>query len=106
MNFVAAHMGGLLADFEDLRRELAPAPNLYLDTSNAAHTLCKDQFTELLRMHGSSNILFGTDWPWFVQISEKELVGSLMMEAGYDQSEQVAVYGGNAARLFGFQQEF
>ncbi|MCL4537986.1 MAG: amidohydrolase family protein [Bacteroidetes bacterium] len=102
INVVAAHMGGLLADFDELRRDLPPAPNLYLDTSNAAHTLKEDQFIELLRIHGSSRVLFGTDWPWFTHEAEIPKIRALLMKAGYDQPGQAAVFGENARRLFGF----
>jgi len=102
INLVCAHMGGLLADFDEIRRALLPSPNLYLDTANAAHTLAEDQFVELLRIHGPSHILFGTDWPWFDHAGERSKIGSLLAKAGYDQSEQAAVFGENAKRLFGF----
>jgi uncharacterized protein len=102
INFVGAHMGGLLYDFDELRRELLPAPNLYLDTSNAAHTLTEDQFIELLKIHGASRILFGTDWPWFDHASELSKIRGLMKRAEYDEKAQAAVLGGNARRLFGF----
>ncbi|MCA1960918.1 MAG: amidohydrolase [Desulfomonile sp.] len=102
INVIAAHMGGLLADFDDLRRFLVPAPNLYLDTANAAHTLEEAQFVELLRVHGSANVLFGTDWPWFLHGSERLKINALLETAGYDQAQQTAVFGGNAARLFAF----
>jgi uncharacterized protein len=102
INFIGAHMGGLLADFDEIRRDLSPASNLYLDTSNAAHTLKEDQFVELLRIHGSSHILFGTDWPWFIHKVEPDKIGNLLKKAGYDRVGQEAVFGGNAQRLFGF----
>lgn len=102
VTFIAAHMGGLLADVDAIRRDLPPAPNLYLDTSNAAHTLTGLQFVELLRIHGPSHILFGTDWPWFVHGAEKPKIEKLLLKAGYDQAGQAAVFGGNASRLFGF----
>jgi len=102
INFIAAHMGGLLAPFDELCRDLGPAPNLFLDTSNAAHTLGSDQFIDLLRIHRSSHILFGTDWPWFVHGNELAKIGRLLEMAGYDQSDRDAVFGENARRLFGF----
>jgi uncharacterized protein len=102
INFIGAHMGGLLADFDELRRDLLPAPNLYLDTSNAGHTLQEDQFIELLRIHGSSHILFGTDWPWFVHAAELSKVDSLLVKASYDELDRAAVFGENARRLFAF----
>jgi uncharacterized protein len=102
INFVAAHMGGLLADFDVLRRELSPTPNLYLDTSNAAHTLKDEHFIDLLRIHGSSHVLFGTDWPWFSHATEIPTIRALLVRAGYDELHQAAVFGENARRLFGF----
>ncbi len=102
INFIGAHMGGLMADFDDVRRDLVPASNLFLDTSNAAHTLTEEQFIELLRMHGSSHVLFGTDWPWFVHAAESRKVRSLMIAAGYSPSDRDAVFGLNANTLFGF----
>lgn len=101
IHVVGAHMGGLVADFDQLRRALLPAPNLSLDTSNAAHTLEEGQFVELLRIHGSSHILFGTDWPWFGHATERPKIAALLVTAGYTQSEQAAVFGGNAQRLLG-----
>ncbi len=102
INFIGAHMGGLLADFDEIREALIPAPNLFLDTSNAAHTLKEEQFVELLRIHGSAHILFGTDWPWFVHSAELDKIGNLLAKAGYDQADQEAVFGENARKLFGF----
>jgi predicted TIM-barrel fold metal-dependent hydrolase len=102
INFIGAHMGGLLADFDEIRKDLPPASNLYLDTSNAAHTLEEEQFVELLRNHGSSRILFGTDWPWFVHSKEMPKIRNLLVKAGCDRQAQAAIFGGNASRVFGF----
>lgn len=102
ISFIGAHMGGLLADFDELRQHLPPAPNLYLDTSNAGHVLTEDQFVELLLLHGSSHVLFGTDWPWFVHGPEVAKITALLVKAGYDKDGQAAVFGDNARRVFGF----
>lgn len=99
INFVGAHMGGLMADFDDLKKYLGPASNFYLDTSNAAHTLERTQFVELLKIHGSSNILFGTDWPWFTHREETPLIDSLLREAGFLEPDRAKVFRGNALRL-------
>jgi len=102
IDFVGAHMGGLAADPDELLRELTPVANLYLDTSNAAHTLTNGDFIQLLKMHGPYHILFGTDWPWFHHAAEIPKIRSLLEEAGYNGSEQAAVLGDNACRLFRF----
>lgn len=104
VNFVGAHMGGLLANFDDLRRDLPPAPNLYLDTSNASHTLDEEQFIELLRIHGSGHVLFGTDWPWFHHTAELPKIRALLIQAGYNSADQAAVFGENAGKLFRFHE--
>ncbi|MEN6359310.1 MAG: amidohydrolase family protein [Smithella sp.] len=100
ITFMAAHMGGLAADFSELRGCLSPAPNLYLDTSNAAHTLAPDQFVELLRLHGPEHILFGTDWPFFDHASEIPLVDSLLDKAGFSNAEKESVFRRNAEKIF------
>jgi uncharacterized protein len=100
INFIAAHMGGLLADFDELRSGLKPAPNLFLDTSNAAHTLTEDRFVELLHLHGPANILFGTDWPWFDHTAELQRIHTLMDKADFSGSDQDKVFGATAGRLF------
>jgi predicted TIM-barrel fold metal-dependent hydrolase len=101
IGFVAAHMGGLLAPFEEIFRHLNPRKNLYLDTSNAAHTLREEEFVKLLTVHGPDRILFGTDWPWFGPGEELERIDRLCSLAGYDQRDRAKVFGGNAAALFG-----
>jgi hypothetical protein len=101
IDFVGAHMGGLAAPFDEIVRHLPPARNLYLDTSNAAHTLREDEFVHLLRLHGPERILFGTDWPWFGQREEMGLIDRLMDIAGFDPGGKAAVFGGNAERLLG-----
>lgn len=99
ITFVAAHMGGLMAPFSEMCRHLPPAENLYLDTSNAAHTLSADEFIHLLIDHGPEHIIFGTDWPWFAHGAEIDLLESLMEKAGYTGPEKDAVFEDNMARL-------
>jgi predicted TIM-barrel fold metal-dependent hydrolase len=97
--FIAAHMGGLTAPFEDICNYLPPAPNLFLDTSNAAHTLSKQEFIHLLKSHGAEHVIFGTDWPWFDPVSEIALITGYLEEAGFSMKDKDAVFGGNIARL-------
>lgn len=99
ISFVGAHMGGLTAPFEDIIRCLPAADNLYLDTSNAAHTLNEAEFIRLLRVHGPDHILFGTDWPWFDPEKEILLIEGLLDRAGYTVTDKAKVLGGNIAEL-------
>lgn len=99
ITFVAAHMGGLTAPFSEVCHHLPPCENLYLDTSNAAHTLSEDEFIHLLKGHGPERIIFGTDWPWFAHGPEIRLIDRLMEKAGYAEPEKTAVFGDNMSRL-------
>lgn len=101
LDWVGAHMGGLAAPADDLRRHLPPAANLYLDTSNAAHVLAEDDFVDLLRIHGPGHVMFGTDWPWFPHHTEIPKIRRLLTLAGFDRPDRARVLHGNAARLYG-----
>ena len=101
IDFIAAHMGGLAAPFEQIRDHLVPADNLYLDTSNAAHILSEEEFIFLLKRQGPSRVVFGTDWPWFDQEGEIPLIRHLLARAGFDAREADQVWSGNIARLLG-----
>jgi predicted TIM-barrel fold metal-dependent hydrolase len=101
IDFIGAHMGGLGAPFEELSRDLKPLLNLYLDTSNASHTLSTDQFIQMIQTHGPGHILFGTDWPWFLQSNEVKLVDNLLGKAGFSTQEKEAVFSGNLEKMLG-----
>lgn len=101
ITFIAAHMGGLTAPFTDIYHYLPPRENLYLDTSNAAHTLSADQFQRLLRRHGPGHVIFGTDWPWFEHASEIRLIRGRLDDTGFTRNEKDRVFGGNMASLLG-----
>jgi uncharacterized protein len=105
INFIGAHMGGLGASCEELNRDLKPLPNLYLDTSNASHTLSTDQFVRMLHTHGPKHILFGTDWPWFLHRSEVNRIEELMEKAGFNKQDKEAVFSSNLENLLGIINE-
>ncbi len=100
IDFIAAHMGGLAAPFSQIIDHLKPCDNLFLDTSNAAHTLAEAEFMALLKLHGPEKILFGTDWPYFSFKTELSLVSYLIEKAGFSDSQKAMVMGLNSARLF------
>ncbi len=100
VDWVGAHMGGLAAPADELRRELVPRDNLHLDTSNAAHVLAEADFVDLLRIHGPRRVMFGTDWPWFAHAEEIPRIERLLVEAGFDEHDRARVFAGNARRLY------
>ena len=99
INFIGAHMGGLTAPFESIYSHLSPCDNLYLDTSNAAHTLTSEEFIGLLKRFGPQQIVFGTDWPWFVHRKEIPVIQKLLGAAGFSPKEMSAVFYENMASL-------
>lgn len=101
INFVAAHMGGLGAPQDIVCRQLPPAPNLYLDTSVATHTLPERDFLRLLKMHGPGHIIFGTDWPWLSHATEVKLIDQLLDKANFNPAEKELVFCRNIAGLLG-----
>jgi predicted TIM-barrel fold metal-dependent hydrolase len=101
INFIGAHMGGLNAPFNEISEHIKSMDNLYLDTSNAAHTLENSEFVRLLKQHGPEHIIFGTDWPWFGYQPEIELIGNMSKFAGYNETQQQDVFSGNIARIAG-----
>jgi predicted TIM-barrel fold metal-dependent hydrolase len=99
IDFVAAHMGGLAAPFHEIDEHLYPQSNLYLETSNAAHVLAKEEFVRLLERHGPEHVIFGTDWPWFGHSEEIALIQGLLKDAGFSAEQQSLVFSGNISRL-------
>lgn len=101
INFIGAHMGGLDASLDEIHQHLTPRPNFYLDTSNGAHTLPKNEFVRLIKLHGADHILFGTDWPWFTHDGEVGLIDQLLEAAGFSEVDKEAVFHGNIVNLLG-----
>ena len=101
INFIGAHMGGLNAPYEEIRTHLTPRPNLFLDTSNAAHVLTAGQFCDLAAAHGPRHILFGTDWPWFFHVNEIRRIDDLLNQAGFSGKDKCSVFYGSSAGLVG-----
>ncbi|MCP3900835.1 MAG: amidohydrolase family protein [Desulfobacteraceae bacterium] len=95
LNFIAAHMAGLKASFQIIKKHILKYDNLFLDTSNATHTLSIDEFVGLLKIHGPEKIIFGTDWPWFDFKKEHEIVDSLSNKAGFSKFQKERVFGKN-----------
>jgi predicted TIM-barrel fold metal-dependent hydrolase len=103
INFIGAHMGGLDAPYAEIGRHLTVRPNLYLDTSNAAHTLSTAAFCGLVEEHGPDHILFGTDWPWFTHKKEIRLIDSLLDKVGFNHSQKCRVFHLNILSLLGMK---
>ena len=99
IDFIAAHMGGLAAPFDQIRTHMVFRDNFYMDTSNAAHVLSEDEFIFLLKAQGPEHIIFGTDWPWFTHAEELALQKRMCQKAGFSEKDQGFVFSKNIIRL-------
>jgi predicted TIM-barrel fold metal-dependent hydrolase len=74
--------------------------DLYLDTSYTLPYIGPERFVELVRAHGPSHVLFGSDGPWADVTAEVAAMEGLR-EHGLRQAELEAIMAGNARRLLG-----
>lgn len=109
--FVLAHMGGWRC-WEEVEERIL-GRDVWLDTAFSLlpiepapgtvrspqedPPISREQFLRMVRNHGASRILFGTDSPWSGQ---REMVAAIR-DSGLSAEEQSAVLGGNAAELLG-----
>ncbi len=95
LTIVCAHLGGWL-DWDEVEAALAGAP-VYLDTSFAKMWMTdQGQFERIIRKHGASRVLFGTDAPW----TEPARSIAEVTSTGLSDGEKQAILWDNAARLF------
>lgn len=108
-NFVLAHMGNW-ACWDDVERDLAGAP-VWFDTAFSigpitpnkvksgtpylSSNLSDEDFTRIVRKHGTDKILFATDSPWEAQ---KDYI-KRMQKMPLTDSEKEQIFSQNAARL-------
>jgi len=92
---IAAHLGGYQMWDESLR--LLAGRNLYFDTSSSLEFLAPQAATEIIRKHGVSKILFGTDYPMWMH--EDELLRFDRLELTEEERERILWK--NAAALLG-----
>ena len=95
LRIVAAHLGGLRMA-SDVLEKTAGKAEIYLDTAYCADPwLDRSLFRDIIRKHGASKILFGSDYPWHLPSKEIELIRSLDIS----EEEKSLILGENAASL-------
>ncbi len=62
---ISAHMGAWNM-WEDVQKYIIGTPIL-IDTSFSLHLLDKKEAYDMIKTHGTENVLFGSDWPWYSQ---------------------------------------
>lgn len=107
-NLILAHMGGWQM-WDDVKKYICGAP-VYFDTAFSltgtvgvenkkgfGPMLGDKQFVELVRAHGVSKVLFGTDSPWSTQRENLEWI----QKCSLSEEEKDKILGKNAAGLLG-----
>lgn len=93
LRMVAAHLGGYQR-WEDSINYLC-GRDIYFDTSSCLDFMSHEKFLEIIRLHGSKKVLFGTDFPL---IEQKDEIARLK-NVGLTDEELADVLGENAKRL-------
>ena len=90
---VAAHMGGYRC-WEDVEKYIL-GREVYFDTSFSFSDLGSTQMERIMKEHGVSKILFGTDSPWTNPAIEISNIRSM----NFSSKETDMILGGNAKSL-------
>ena len=93
---VLSHLGGMNR-WDEVERELAPSPGLFLDTAMLYGNISSGQALRIIRRMGAERILFGSDAPWHSPVKERDFILSL----GLSSREEELILGKNGSELFG-----
>ncbi len=97
LTFVLAHLGGF-RQWQGVAEVLA-GRDVWLDTAYTLGHLADDEFVDIVRRHGISRVLFGSDGPWTDPGAEIEHLRGLAFSA----EELRALLGDNAQELLRLQ---
>jgi predicted TIM-barrel fold metal-dependent hydrolase len=95
LKLLCTHLGGWRM-WDEAEEHLLGAP-VYLETSFSLAELGPQRAAAMIRRHGTSRVLFGTDWPWADQADQLALLRALPLEP----AELAAITHGNARALLG-----
>jgi predicted TIM-barrel fold metal-dependent hydrolase len=94
LKVIAAHLGGYCF-WNEVLEELA-GKELYLDTSSALQYIEPEMLKKIISKHGSSKILFGSDYPLNTPQKELELIDGIPWLSA---TAKERIYGQNCAEL-------
>lgn len=94
LRIVAAHLGGF--GMWDEAESALVGTNVYLDLSHTFFWMDEAQILRMIRNHGASRILFGTDAPW----QDPARVLAAFLNLPLDEATRRAILCDNARQLF------
>ncbi len=95
LTLILAHLGSW--DMWDAVKEHLAGLPVYMDCCYVGNLLSDDKFMEIVRIHGTDRILFGSDSPWRDQALDIEFINRLPLTA----QEKEQIFSGNAKKLLG-----
>ena len=101
LTLVVAHLGQ--GYFEESVAMASKYPNLFFDCSGAVSgaveppALSDEEAVDIIRRIGVERVLFGSDWPWFHPLRDRERIEAL----SFSNSERGLILGGNAQHIMG-----
>ena len=90
---IAAHLGGWRM-WDDVEKHLVGTP-IYFDTAFIKDHISKEQARRIIKTHGSSKILFGSDGPWespkdtLAFLQSLDLSASELKDITYKNAQQI-----------------
>ena len=84
---ICAHLGGWSV-WEDAWKALADLPNAWVDTSSSLYALSPDDAAKIIRRYDGEHVLFGTDYPMWDPVEERERFEALPLRA--EERERIA----------------
>ena len=98
LKLVAAHLGGYSV-WEEAVLKLSDFPNVWVDTSSSFPFLEPQRAGEIIREFGTDKVMFGTDYPLWVQSPDLEY----MKELNLTEEEEERIYWANCADLYNME---
>lgn len=96
LKLVAAHLGGW-SQWDEALELLPQFPNVMVDTSSSFPFLTMERARQIIRMYGAERVMFGTDYPMWVQ--QPDL--AFMEQLGLTDAEYERIWWKNCAQLYG-----
>ncbi len=90
---IAAHLGAW-GMWEESQKHIIGTP-IKIDTSFSLHLLDEKTALDMIRAHGTENVLFGSDWPWYSQGKTYEHLSKI----GLSESELKAICETNPKKI-------
>ena len=95
LKLIGAHFAGWSV-WEEAAKVLPDYPNLWVDTSSSFPCIKPERAKELIRLYGSERVMFGTDYPLWVQQPDLDYIKRLELT----DEEYENIYWKTCAKLY------